>query len=192
MAVAAFIVSIVSAAIALGSLKWARVSAKATERSAAAQERQADAAQGSLALDRARAGLEDRDRDEQAAPRFEIVGYFVLAPGGPFTGKLKNVGPSVALLESVTLHYPGGTKEAQLDGGPPVRVGIGEETGVLFRWENVDTLSWDAQPLELDLVYRTDASDYKAAARFKLLRSGADHRDYFQWRAGESRVARFE
>ncbi len=192
---AALIVSVVAALVATASVWWARSSAhaaqrsaRAAERAAAAEEIAAKAASESLAWERdGRDAAARRDREEQAAPRFTVAPFVVLADGRGMTA-LKNASVAGALLRSATLNHPAGSDPAALDPPSPARVAPGHEAPL--GWPVLDRAALDRAELELCVLYDAGDSAYEAEARFQLLPDGVDAEGALLWCPGTSEVTR--
>lgn len=197
MDVATIIVSGLSAIVALGSLWWARTSARASNRSAVASERSAAAAERSvlaeertaqaandaLALERERAVEERRDRQARNAPTFELPGFATLTPSRAFELVVHNKG-GAGLITKAMLAGQRTPQVAWPPRMPPMRIETGGSEILTFEAVDVDP-GVDDQ-LTVILEYRADGGEFRAAAGYTLRRAGSDVSGAPMWERGET------
>jgi hypothetical protein len=196
VATAAFLVSVLSACIAAGAVRWARITAEAAERTAVAGEqavtveRQALAVEReALTIERTRYAQERWDRDARQAPRFVVAGA-TYVNGDTLFCQLRNDGVRPAVIERATLHnHRSVTDVVQIDWphGPqradPGRLAL--LTIDLPKAEFNDLLG-----MHLVLAYRIVGGVLAAEATFWMLPSDRMFAGHREWDVREGALIR--
>lgn len=186
-ALASAVVAAFAAGVAVVAAVWSKNSA---DRSAAAEERSARAAEDALAIERDRRRDELEDRAAETAPRLDLGEKhgvtWTLAQGGTMlVGYVYNAGPGPAVVEEVWWEGPGEPARADLT---EALLAEGDHLRLLVPWPA--SVHPTVRPSLRVVFHSGSGTGYRAELRYELARANADANGQPLFRPGRFKLVR--